>query len=94
MNQLFVVGRVKDIEKNEKYSTLKLEVSRSYKNTDGIYEKDVIPIILFKNLSENVLQYCKKNDVLGCKGTMQFNNFEKKLNIIAERISFLSTSTS
>ena len=44
------------------------------------------------------MEYCKKGDIVGVKGRMQNNIYEKddgtkeyKMNIIAEKVSFLSS---
>ena len=94
LNQLVIVGRITNkpiLEKeNEKSKNeVKLAVSRNYKNNEGIYEKDFIPVILYKSMAENVVEYCDKDDLIGVKGRLETQN--EKLVVIADRMTFLST---
>ena len=83
LNQTVLVGRVVDdpkvveTENGKKVSNVILAVPRSYKNT---------------------VEYCRKGDMLGVKGRIETSSYEKdgerkyKTNVIAERVTFLSTS--
>lgn len=94
LNNLTIVGRlVSDPEINEteegyKTTIIKLAVPRSFKNVEGIYETDFIPVRLFKGIAENTVEYCRKGDLVGVKGRLQSNN--NKLEVIAEKVTFLS----
>ena len=98
LNQIVLVGRlvqdpeIKELENGVKTSYITLAVSRSYKNTDGIYETDFIPCLLYKGIAENTAEYCKKGDLLGIKGRIQTKQEENKniIEIVAERVTFLS----
>ena len=102
LNQLVLVGRLtKDIEIKEigdkKVSTIVIAVPRPFKNQEGVYETDFIPCTLWNSIAENVAEYCKKGDLVGVKGRVQTNEIEKedgtkeyKLEIVAEKITFLS----
>lgn len=97
LNQVFLVGRlVSDLEINEtenktKECNITLSVPRNYKNEDGIYENDFISIRLYNEIATNVVEYCKKGDLLGIKGRVQTRQEENKntIEIIAEKITFL-----
>lgn len=95
LNQIVLVGRVvSDLEINEtenerKITLLKLAVPRSYKNENGEYETDFIPCVLWNTIAENTCEYCKKGDLIGVKGRMQ--NRENKLEVVAEKVTFLSS---
>ena len=95
MNQIILVGRiVKDLEikdEEKKFAKLILAVNRNFKNTDGVYETDFIPCILFNGIAENAINYCKKNDIVGIKGRLQ--NTNGNIEIIAEKVSFLSNNS-
>ena len=103
LNQIVIVGRlVKDpevIEKdnNKKVSNITIAVPRSFKNADGEYESDFINCTLWDSIASNTCEYCKKGDIVGVKGRLQTDNFEKdgeklfKVNVIAERVTFLSS---
>ena len=103
LNQIVIVGRlVKDpevIEKdnNKKVSNITIAVPRSFKNADGEYESDFINCTLWDSIASNTCEYCKKGDIVGVKGRLQTDNYEKdgeklfKVNVIAERVTFLSS---
>lgn len=103
LNQIVIVGRlvqdpeIKELENGNKVSYITLAVKRSYKNSDGIYENDFIPCIVWNGVAENVAEFCRKGDLVGIKGRLQTDTYEKdgknitKLNVIAEKVTFLSS---
>ena len=95
LNQLVLVGRLSDepiIEEidNKKQSIITLSVSRSFKNEQGEYEVDNIPVILWNAIAENTKEYCHKGDVVGAKGRLQI--IDEKVYVVAEKVTFLSSS--
>lgn len=95
LNNVVLVGRVNnDIEKIEEDQKttyrLTLKISRNFKNQNGEYETDIVPIELMSYIGSNVLQYCEKGDIIGAKGRIQSN--ENGISVIAERITFLSNN--
>lgn len=91
MNQLILVGRLVEnptVEDNK--TIIKLAVSRSFKNVDGIYETDIIHCILWNGIAANTAEYLKKGDVIGIKGRLQSNG--KEIEVVADRVSFISNS--
>lgn len=95
-NYIVLVGRlvndptIERIENGKEISTITVAVTRSYKNADGEYDTDFIPVNLYKNIAEKTAEYCHKGDVIGIKGRMEFK--EDKLEVIAEKVTFLSSS--
>lgn len=95
MNQTVLVGRlvneptIKELESGKKVSYITLAVQRAYKNMDGEYETDFIPVVLWEAISTNVLEYCHKGDILGVKGRLQVR--EDKVEVVAEKVTFLSS---
>ncbi len=102
MNQCVMVGRIandfdfiesevktKKKKSDKKFCILTLAVQRSFKNENGEYETDFIPVVLWENLAENTKEYCHKGDVVGIKGRIQ--NFEDKIQVVAERVTFLTS---
>ena len=75
-----------------------MAVQRSYKNAEGVYETDFVDCTLFDGVAQNTSEYCKKGDIVGVKGRIQTEIYEKdgenkkSTNIIAEKITFLSSS--
>ena len=99
LNQIVLVGRlvsdpqINETENGTKECNITLAVPRSYKNSDGIYETDFIPCLLYKGIAENTAEYCKKGDLIGIKGRIQTKQEEDKniTEIVAERVTFLSS---
>ena len=103
MNQIFVVGRLtRDIvvhksENGVRVATICIAIPRSFKNVDGTYNTDFIDCIAFDGIADNTSQYCTKGDVVGVKGRIQSRIIEKDgkkekvMEIICEKVSFLST---
>lgn len=95
LNNTNLVGRlasnptIEETENNRKVSTITLAVLRSYKNANGEYETDFIPVTLWNGIAENTMAYCKQGDVIGVKGRIQTT--EGKIEIVAEKITFLSS---
>ena len=95
LNQIILVGRLaeelelKELENGEKIAKVILAIPRLYKNEDGIYETDFIPLTLLGNIASNASEYCQKGDLVGVKGRIENNN--TGLEIIADKVTFLSS---
>ena len=85
LNQVILVGKVKEI----KGGKIKIAVNRTFKNEEGIYESDIIPVVLSGCLNETFKDYCKVDDVIGVKGRLE--STERKIYVCAEKVTFLST---
>lgn len=93
LNQVVLVGRIaKDIEKdkNKKKAVMTIAVQRNYKNADGEYETDIIDCVLWNDIAKNVIECCKKSDIVGVKGRLQKAK-DEQLTIAADKVTFLST---
>ena len=103
LNQAVLVGRIvrepelKETEKGN-VTNITLAVPRSFKNSNGEYDTDFISCVLWKGVAENTVEYCKKGDLVGIKGKIETNTYEtedgekkKATNIVAERVTFLSS---
>ena len=105
LNQIVLVGRlvrdpeVKKAKNNKTYSYITLAIPRSYKNVNGEYETDFIDCTLWQLMATNTKEYCKKGDIVGVKGRLESNTYEKdgekryETKVIAERVTFLSSNT-
>ncbi|MBR2784715.1 MAG: single-stranded DNA-binding protein [Clostridia bacterium] len=106
LNQVVLVGRltsdleVKNLEDDKKVTSMTLAIPRSFKNADGEYETDFVECTLWGNIAENTAEYCRKGDIVGVKGRLQTNNYEKedgskvfKLDVVAEKVTFLSSKS-
>ena len=104
LNQIILVGRlvkspeVIETESGKKMSYITLAIPRSFKNDDGEYDTDFIDCVLWEAVAENTSEYCKQGDIVGVKGRVQSrmvededgNNY-KKMEVVAEKITFLSS---
>ena len=102
LNQTVLVGRiVKDpeiieTESGKKVSNITVAIPRSYKNVNGEYDTDFVDCTLWSGLAENTCEYCKKGDLVGVKGRLETDYYEKEgvniknTKVIAEKITFLS----
>lgn len=96
LNHIILVGRltsgleIKEVEER-KECIITLAVPKSHKNENGEYETDFIQCRLCGSIAENTVEYCKKGDVVGVKGRVQ--NTDNGIEIIAEKISFLSSGS-
>ena len=107
INQITLVGRLVrtpelDLtESGKKVSTITLAVPREYKNANGEYDADFIDCTLWTGVAESASEYCKTGDVIGVRGKVQSRLIEKedgtkvkKMEVVADRISFLASSRS
>lgn len=83
MNNVVIVGRITRFEGNE----VTISVNRNYKNEDGIYMNDSIPVCLGMNMVEQMEKYCKITDVIGVKGRLENRN---GVVVVAEKVTFVS----
>lgn len=107
LNQVVLVGRltkdaeVRETDSNKKVSNITIAIPRSYKNMNGEYDTDFVDVTLWNSIAESTSEYCRKGDIVGIKGRLQTNSYEKddgskefRLNVIAEKVTFLSKSKS
>lgn len=87
LNQIVLVGRIKYVE--DTYAMV--SVPRSFKNENGEYENDLIPVLIGEQLIGNVKEYCGEGDIVGVKGKIE--SLDGNLKIRAEKISFLTTKS-
>ena len=113
LNQVVLVGRIvvdpeiTKTENNKKMTILTVAVPRAYKNMADICienlcksfgdKKDFIKCVLWAGIAETTCEYCKKGDIVGIKGRIQVNSYEKdnekkySMEVVAEKVSFLSS---
>lgn len=87
MNNVILVGRITSFEGNE----VTISVNRNYKNEDGIYMSDLIPIWLSANIGERIKDFCKIGDIIGVKGRLENRG---GVVVMADKVSFISAKKS
>ena len=105
LSQMILVGRLthdivvekskdKNVPKgNKKYAVISLAIPRSFKNSEGVYDTDFIDCYAFDNIAMNTSEYCHKGDIVGVKGRMQRIDSTSELQLIAEKVTFLSSKS-
>ena len=95
-NMFTIVGRlvnepmiIREEETNEDYTIINVAVGRNYKNEFGEYDTDFIRVKLCGSIATNIIEYCRKGDLIGVKGKIESINY---LELIAEKITFLSSN--
>ena len=83
MNNVILVGRITSFEGEE----VTISITRNYKNEDGIYMSDLIPVRLSANIGEKMKDFCKIGDVIGVKGRLENRG---EVVVMAEKVSFVS----
>lgn len=95
-NQFILVGRLKEISelkegRYKKYITIKLEVNREFRNTEGYYESDNIKVTLRGNLATTLKEYCRITDLIGIKGRLE-ETLQGNTILVGDKVTFLSNS--
>ena len=96
LNQIVLVGRITktpemmENQDGSKFAIINLAVPRTFKNENGEYDTDFIDCTLYKSIAENTCKYCKKGDLVGVRGRIQNLNNTAQLQIVAEKVTFLS----
>lgn len=94
-NTSMLIGRlvsdpeINETENGKKVCNITLAVQRAYKNADGIYETDFIPVVLWTGIAEKTTEYCRKGNIMAVKGRLERLSGEE-LKIVADKVSFLS----
>ena len=98
MNKFIVTGFVaKDPQifgTESKVAKFSLAAKRNFKNREGNYESDFIPITCYGKLAEFAEKYVKKGSSLEIEGAIRQNNYEKdgkmvyNIDHVAENINF------
>ena len=101
MNIVLLIGRLtQDVEikehPNGNYARITLAVRREFKNSDGTYDTDFIPITLWEGAAQTCKEYCKKGSLISIKCRLQENRWESSdgktnydINIIGEKICLI-----
>ncbi len=95
-NQIILIGRlVKTSEETAENGAKKviatLAVPQSFKNIDGEYDTNFIDCTLWNGIAQCTLDYIRKGDLVGIRGRIQRIDTEKPVELIAERLTFLSS---
>ena len=93
VNYAVLIGKIyQDIIKNKDNSyELILEVSRNYKNLNGLYDFDIIPIKLNNDLGNKVIKYYKKGNMIAIKARIERLKYNE-LTLVAYDVTYFSSN--
>lgn len=102
INTFIIEGKLKEIsdlketEKGIKYAHIILSVERNYRNSEGLYDEDLIEIELWRGIAEVCSENSKLNDYVSIQGRIQSSQLKTNegksflaYKFIAEKVSFL-----
>lgn len=88
MNNMFtIIGRINRFVNDKVY----INCTRQYKNVNGEYLTDIVPVKLFGSIATNVHDYCQVGDLIGIKGRIEQLNDSNRIILVAEKVTFLSS---
>ena len=93
VNYAVLIGKIyQDIIKNKDNSyKIILEVPRNYKNLNGLYDFDIIPIKLNNDIGNKVIKYCKKGNMVAVKAKIECLE-DEKITLVAYDVTYFSSS--
>ena len=104
MNKVILTGNLsKDVDltataNGVSVARFTIAVSRRFTNAEGERETDFFNCVAWRNLAENLAQYCHKGDKIGVVGNLQTRTYEAQdgskryiTEIVADEIDFLNT---
>ena len=102
LNKVVLIGRLtKDPEvrytsANTPVASFTLAVNRNFKNKDGGYDADFIPVVAWRKLAELASSSLHKGSLISVAGRIQTSSFEGKdgarrytTDVVADEIAFL-----
>lgn len=106
MQNNLIIGRVATKEtkielkgEEKKYVRFPVATDRPYKNKDGKYDSDFIPITAYGSTAEFIAKYFEKGSPIGVKFEIRNNNWEKDgevkygYDFVASEVFFLPSSS-
>ncbi|MZQ74759.1 MAG: single-stranded DNA-binding protein [Peptoclostridium sp.] len=107
MNCVILIGRLtKDPDlryipgTGNPVATFTVAVNRTFKNKEGNYEADFIPVQVWGKQAENCANYLQKGRQVGVSGRLQVRSYETQngerrwvTEVVADRIEFLEWSS-
>ena len=105
MNIVLLIGRlthdveIKEFPSGTTSARITLAVRRDFKNANGLYDTDFIPIKLWEGMAATCSEYCKKGSLVSIKCRIQINKWEdeeaklhSQMELIGEKISLLTSN--
>jgi single-strand DNA-binding protein len=100
LNQVVFVGKSISIPKfvvdpvtGKESVLIMIEVDRNYKNADGEYEVDIIPVKLWSKMADVAFESALPGALLGVKGCLEtavLPDGQIAISVVGEKVSFLT----
>ena len=103
INSVTLIGRttampnIRTISGDKKVATFTIAVNRNYKNKNGDYDTDFIPIIAYRSV-DFISKYVGKGDMVGIRGSISVRSYEKDgqkrtaTEVLAEEVQLIPTN--
>ena len=103
MNTVLLIGRIthdveiKQVGEGYNRTTISLAVRREFRNSNGEYDTDFIPITLWEGAALTCKELCRKGSMISLRARVQVNRREledgksfNQVELIGEKICLLS----
>ena len=104
VNSTVLVGKVKEVPQirttsaGAKMATMLLEVNRSFRNSNGEFDRDLFSVVLWRGVAETCSELLKPGSLVAVRGRLQAHNYEPKegqmyynAEVVAEKVTFLTS---
>lgn len=91
LNQIILVGRIVEIKEIDNHDEITIGVPRSYRNIGGQYEDDFITCNVSQKMTYNLKEYYEVGSLVGIKGRIARLDKDKEMQVVAEKMTFLSS---
>lgn len=102
-NLVTLMGRIAEelkivkIDDDKTFLSMPLEVQRTYKNSEGVYEYDIFNCVLWSGIASQANEYIQKGDLVAVKGRLQTRSYEDNgetktiTEVIVDRVTSLGS---
>lgn len=91
------INEIKETDKGIKFCRVLLDIERSFRNSEGVYDVDTVEIELWRGIAEICYENCNAGDMISIQGRIQSSKLKTAegkpfiaYKFIAEKVSFLS----
>lgn len=104
LNQIVLVGNINEMPITREVgsrtlTSIQIKCQRSFANSNGVYENDLIPVTIWKSTAEIAIEKLNIGDIISVRGRLQSRLLETKegkpftaLEVVGEKISYIAES--
>ena len=84
LNQVILSGVVKEVPQIKEtangvhYANLLLEVKKEFKNSEGVYEKELYSVLMWRAVADQCVTLCEQGDIVTVKGRLQSSLYNRE----------------